>query len=657
MFSPLKYLTVGSRLQHILHTSVLTKTFKSSTHQSLHLLLDKCFSMTQLYQIHAQIILHGLPNQNLTLGKLIFFCAITSTGDLKYAQLVFDKIPEPNKFMFNSLIRGYSNTDDPTKAILLYRDMIGSGLSPNEFTLPFVLKACASRSAYWEAVLVHCQAIKSGTGSQVCVQNALINVYVVCGLISFAQQVFDDISERTLVSWNSMIAGYSKMGFCKKAFLLFMEIKKLGVEPDKYTLVSLLSVCSQTYDIDLGRYVHLCMEVTGINIDLVFRNALLDMYAKCGHLQSARTVFDRMPDKNVVSWTSLLGAYSKCGLFESARDIFNQIPVKNVISWNCMISCYVQENRCRQALDLFHEMCNSGVAPDESTLVCVLSACSQIGDFVMGQKIHNDMSKHNVTPSVTLWNSLVNMYAKCGALGTAMDIFNEMPEKNLVSWNVIIGALALHGSGLEAINVFEEMQVGGIWPNEITFTGLLSACNHNGLIEMGRLYFDRMKYVYGIPPDIEHYACMVDLLGRGGHFREAVRLIGGMPMKPDVMVWGALLGACRTHGNVDIGKQIMKQVLELEPYSAGLYVLLSNLFGEAKKWEDAKNIRKLMNDSKIIKSRALSFIEIEGRVYEFMVDDQKLDISTSMYSIFDQLTNHLKSTGYSYKSLNAILDV
>ncbi|KAK0606473.1 hypothetical protein LWI29_038120 [Acer saccharum] len=616
--------------------------------------------MNQINQVHAQIILQGLTNQSLTLGKLIAFCAVNHAGNLEYAQLVFDQLKEPNKFMYNSLIRGYSNSDNnQVKAVLLYREMVNMGHSPNEFTLPFVLKACAFQSMYWVAVLVHGHGIKLGIGSQACVQNGLINVYVVCGLLLNARKVFDDISDRTLVSWNSMIGGYSKMGCYNEAFLLFKEMRELGLELDGFSLVSLLSVCSQNCALNLGRFVHLCMEVTGVQIDLIVMNALLDMYAKCGDLGSAQLVFERIPNKNVVSWTSMVSAYAKHRFVEYAREIFDMMPVKNVVSWNSMISCYVREGRCKEAFDLFHEMCETRVVPDEATLVCVLSACSQVGDLAMGKKVHDYIRTNDIIPSVTLRNALIDMYAKCGSLGIAMDIFNEMPEKNLVSWNVVIGALALHGCGLRAVELFEEMLAGRnkIWPDEFTFMGLLSACSHSGLVDKGRYYFVRMETFFGVSHEIEHYACMVDLFGRWGLVEEAVRLIGGMPMKPDVVVWGALLGACRIHANVEIGKLIMKQLLELEPNSSGLYVLLSNLFCESHRWEDVKNIRKLMNDSGIIKCRAISFIEIKGRVYEFMVDEKGHETSTNIYTMLDQLTDQLRSVGYSCNHLISSFDV
>ncbi|XP_020537277.1 pentatricopeptide repeat-containing protein At5g48910 isoform X2 [Jatropha curcas] len=552
MVFPFKCLTVASRLNRAFSS---IHQFESENQQILHSLLEKCSSIKELKQIHAQIVLNGLNHQTLTISKVISFCAVTDTRNLDYAQLVFNQITQPNKFMYNSLIRGYSNSNEPIKSILLYRQMIDSGLSPNEFTLPFVLKACASKSAFWVSLLVYGQAQKLGLGCHVCVQNGLINAFIWCGFINFAKNVFDDMSERTLVSWNSMIGGYAKVGWCKEAFLLFKDMRETRIEPDKFTLVNLLTVCSQSCNIHLGRFLHLHIEITGLEIDLIVRNALLDMYAKCGHLQLAERLFDQMSDKNVVSWTSMISAYAKHGLVEFAQKKFDKMTMKNVVSWNSMISCHVQAGQCKEALNLFHGMHNLGVMPNESTLVCVLSACSQIGDLV-------------------------------------------------------------------------------------------TACSHCGLVDIGRDYFYKMRSVYGIVHEIEHYACMVDLLGRGGRLDEAMMLIRGMPMKPDIVIWGALLGACRTHGDVRIGKQILKQLLELKPSGSGVYVLLSNLFFEAGKWEGMKNIRKLMNNHEIIKCRGISSIEVEGCIYEFMVDDSRLEVSSNVYSLLDQLTDHMTSIGY-----------
>nr|GEV69642.1 pentatricopeptide repeat-containing protein At2g22410, mitochondrial-like [Tanacetum cinerariifolium] len=547
--------------------------------------------------------------------------------------------------MYNSLIRGYVNNEKMIKGLDLYKEMICLGIEPNEFTYPFVLKACAALCGLLDGVLVHVRVVKMGFEKNVYVQNGLISVYCGCGEIGCSRKVFGDMGDKSLVTWNTMIGGYSKMGDYKEAFLLFEEMREVGVEPDDFTFVSLLSVCSQKGQEVLGRLLHSYIVASRTHIDIYVQNAIVDMYAKCGHLKTAQTFFDRMSDKNVVSWTSMVSAYAKYGLVESAKDLFYRMPLKNVVSWNSMISCYLQKGWYSEALGLYTDMFNAGLTPDETTLASVLSACCQLGDLETGKNVHSYIFSNYVTPSVTLLNSLIDMYAKCGSLETSLTIFSEMPEKNLVTWNVMIGGLALHGRGIETVELFDSMQASGAQPDAITFMGLLSACCHSGLVDIGKYYFDQMTSVYKVPHDIEHYACMIDLFGRVGLFGEAVKLINGMPMKPDVVVWGSLLGACRIHGSIEIGKQVLKQVLELEPYTSGLYVLVSNMFSEAKRWQDVKNVRKLMKDQGIKKSSGVSSVEVNGRVYEFMVDDQKSELLSDMYELLDQLTDNLKALG------------
>ncbi|XXG81279.1 hypothetical protein AAC387_Pa09g1953 [Persea americana] len=668
MLLSLNRLAVGSRQNSLFSFLVRFHTlppakypsnpkFKSPILPNLHSLLDKCSNMKELKQVHAQIILNGLVQEIQTVGKLIAFCATSIAGDLHYGRFVFDRIAEPNKFMYNSLIRGYSNSNNPIEALFLYQQMMSGGLSPNQFTFPFVLKACAFELAFVDALVIHDHVIKLGFGSQVFVLNALLHVYAACGSIQYARNLFDDIPEKNLVSWNSMIGGYSRMGCCKEAFSLFRVMRDMGIEPDNFTLISLLSVCSQTGRFDLGRVIHFYIETKGVEIDLFVKNALVDMYAKCGDLVSAKTLFDRMQEKNVVSWTSMVGAYARYGRLDLARSKFNKMPEKNVVSWNSMISYYIQHELFSEAKDLFAQMQASNVLPDEATLVNVLTACSQIGDLVMGQKIHHYICNNNIKPSVTLWNSLIDMYAKCGLLDTASNLFIQMPERNVVSWNVMIGALAMHGRAVSAVYLFVRMESDSVSPDGITFVGLLCACSHGGLLDAGQYYFEAMNPVYGVPQEIEHYACMVDLLGRRGRLNEAVQLIGSMPMKPDVVVWGALLGACRVHGNVEIGGLVLKQLLELEPYIGGLYTLISNIYCEANRWEDSKSIRKLMMERGFRKCRAVSLIEVRGKVHEFLVDDKRHENSSNIYSLLDQLTDHMRLAGYLLNRSITSLDV
>ncbi|KAK4754095.1 hypothetical protein SAY87_002199 [Trapa incisa] len=626
-------------------TFFFTRQLQSfSSQEILHYRLQRCSSMAHLKLLHAHIVVLGLSQENFTLGKLISFAAVDERGDIDYAALVFNRIPQPNRFMFNSLIRGYSNgSRGPSEAIAMYREMLSSGVSPNEFTLPFVLKACAVESSHWLSTLLHGHGIKLGICSHVCVQNALMNALIGFRMTSDARKLFDEIDEKSLVSWNSMIGGYSRAGQTMEAFNLFRRMKEFRVGPDEITFVSLLSACSQARDSDLGMLVHLFIEMTGVQADLILRNALLDMYGKCGHLDSAEKIFRQTPEKNVISWTSLVTAYARHGCIKSARELFAQMPIRNAVSWNSLISAYLQNGQFGEVLSLFEEMQDSGFIPDEATLATVLSACAQIGDIATGKRIHAYACETNlIALPIALANSLIAMYAKCGEVATALDIFREVQCKNLVSWNIAMGCLALQGCGAEAIELFREMEALGIQPDGITFTGLLTACSHSGLINLGRYYFERMMSVHSIPPEIEHYACMIDLLGRGGLLEEAIMLVGTMPMRADIVIWGSLLGACRIHKFAEMGRVLLKQLLELLPHSSGLCVLLSNLYSEAGRWEDRRKIRKIMNDTGVAKCDAISYIEIDGLVYEFMVDDRRSRWPNSIYPVLDRLTDHLK---------------
>ncbi|MQL95295.1 hypothetical protein Taro_027956 [Colocasia esculenta] len=611
--------------------------------ETLCSLLERCSSMRELKRLHARVVTGGLVGDAFLVGKIIAFCAVSAAGDIGYAQAVFDRAPNRNRFMWNSLIRGFTISRYPRKALSLHRQMLGSGLLPNEFSLPFVLKCCASELAFEEMLLIHALVFKLGYAAQVFVQNSLLNSFMACGSTGLAQRLFNEMPQKSVVSWNSMIDGYCQSGNMDAAFCLFRDMMHSGLEPDKFTLVSLLSICSQTRYLKLGRLMHHRIQVSGVDSDVILGNALLDMYAKCGDLSSAHICFNHMPERDVITWTTMVSALANNRQVELSRSWFDQMPERNVVSWNAMISCYVQCGQCHEALDVYRQMQSFNVEPDEATLTSVLSACSQLGDLITGKKIHEYVCLRSPTPSITLCNSLVDMYAKCGLVDMALDFFNTMPRKDVVSWNVIIGALAIHGRAMEAINIFREMIAEGIHPDGFTFVGLLSACSHGGFLEVGQNLFKAMSDVYRVPLEIEHYACMVDLLGRGGQLLAAVELINSMPVRPDIVIWGALLGGCRIHGNLKIIKQVLKQVLESASDSGGLYVLLSNAYGEACKREDMQKVRKLMEQRGITKDWATSSLEINGQLYEFMVDNK---ITGDIYFFLDCLTDHMKSNSF-----------
>ncbi|PKA58409.1 Pentatricopeptide repeat-containing protein [Apostasia shenzhenica] len=549
--------------------------------------------------------------------------------------------------MYNSLIRGYSNSSSKLESFTLLQQMMAAGFTPNNFTFPFVLKSISGDSAFMECLALHSLIKKTGFGLQVVVMNALLHVYVSCEQISHAHKVFDEMPHRSIVSWNSIIGGYCQLGDFNQALALFGAMKNSWLEPDEFTLATLLSACSKNRNLKFAKILHHYTVMTEIDKDLIVGNALLDMYGKCKEPAFAQICFDRMLVKNVVSWTSLICAYSKNGLLYRARCCFDQMRHRSTaVPWNAMIACYVLHDQIREAFHLYEQMQTSGVDPDEITLLNILSACSQIGNLVMGKRTHEYILQNISKPSVTLVNSVIDMYAKCARLDVAFSLFNRMKKKNVVSWNVVIGAFAIHGFALEAIELFGSLIDEGCFPDAITFVGLLSACSHGGLLEAGEHYFKAMEDEYNVEREVEHYACMVDLFGRRGQLNRAIELIITMPMKPDAVVWGALLGACRIHGDMRIAMQVMKQMLQLEGCSnGGLYVLMANLFCEAERWDDARRLRKMMNEGGVRKGKGRSLIEISGQSHEFAVEDVGHESSSDVCSLLDQLTDHLMSFG------------
>ncbi|KAL5205188.1 hypothetical protein ABZP36_033397 [Zizania latifolia] len=598
-------------------------------------LLRQCNSVEHLNQLHGHVVVDGTFAVAAVASQILAsYCALpvggAGHGALSYARHLFDRIPDPDRLMCNNLIRAYCNSHCPQEVLRLHRGMIQRGISPNEFTLPFVIKACTRTQALEHMLATHGMVVKLGFVRQVFVGNALLHSYAFAGSLQDSRRFFDEMVDRNVVSWNSMISGYVQAGKTMEACSLFKRMKNQGPLADEFTLVSLLFACSTEGNLEFGRLLHCHLLVSGCRVDLILGNALVDMYGKCGDLLMALTCFDMMPLKNVVSWTSMLCAQAKHGSVDAARDWFEQMPERSIVSWNAMISCYVQGGRCREALDLYKRMKLLGLTLDEFTLEGVLSACGQLGDLASGKMVHDYIRVRFNNPGVALFNSLLDMHARCGQVDTAISLFSEMPNKNVISWNVIIGALAMHGRAQDAVMFFRSMVSDAFSPDEITFVALLSACSHGGLLEAGQYYFEAMRHVYNVKHEVEHYACMVDLLGRGGQLAKAVHLISDMPMKPDVVVWGALLGACRIHGHIEIGKQVIKQLLELEGISGGLFVLISNLLYESHQWEDMKKLRKLMREWGMKRDMGVSSIEVNGNIHDFGVEDIKHESSDRM---------------------------
>lgn len=441
-----------------------------------------------------------------------------------------------------------------------------------------------------------------------------MRLYAVCGFINYARKVFDESPQRDLVSWTTLIQGYVKMGYAREGVEAFFDMCDAKMRPDEMTLVIVLSACSKLGDLSLGRKISRYIDDNGVNPDVFIGNALVNMYLECGDDELARGVFDGM-------------------------------PVRNVVSWNSMISGLAHQGKYKEALDVFQEMQRTGLEPDDVTLVGVLNSCANLGVLELGKWVHAYVDRNQTEADGYIGNALVDMYAKCGSIDRAFRVFQGMKRRDVYSYTAMIVGLAMHGEVDVALDIFTEMTRMGIQPDEVTFVGVLAACSHGGLVAEGQKYFRDMSTVYKLRPQTEHYGCMVDLLGRAGLIGEAVEFVNNMPIEPDAFVWGALLGACRIHGKVELAEAVMEKLLKVEPERDGAYVLMSNIYSSANKWRDAVQLRRTMKEKKMKKTPGCSSIEVEGVVHEFRKGDKSHKRSKQIYKLLDEIMSHINDYG------------
>ncbi|XP_008451419.2 pentatricopeptide repeat-containing protein At2g22410, mitochondrial-like [Cucumis melo] len=603
------------------------------------LILQSCSSMFQLKQIQAHMTCTGLMSQIFPASRLLAFCALSDSGDIHYAHLIFDQTEHPNCFFWNTMIKGYCQANYPSLGFSFFRQMIRNRAEFDCGSFVFALKACGQFAEKIVGMAVHSVIWKLGFDSELLVRNGLIQNYVETGCLGFARQVFDESSIKDVVTWTTMINGYARSNWLDEAIALFNSMLSSDVEPNEVTMIALLSACSQKGDSVMGKTLHEHIRGKGITCSVNLLNAMLDMYVKCGCLTTAREIFNNMERRDVFSWTSLLNGYAKNGDLGSARKLFDEMPERNIVSWNAMIAGYSQNSQPMEALELFNNMVDVvGLVPTEDTLVCVLSACGQLGCFEMGEEIHrNHVNKIGIQVSLILKNAVMDMYAKCGSIDAAAKLFHSMPEKNLVSWNSMISAYASYGHAKKALTLFDQMKCSGLKPDHITFIGVLSACSYGGFVSEGQAHFESMESCFGVEPKREHYACMVDLLSGVGLLKEAYELISRMPMEASEGGWGALLDACRKHGNVEMAKLAGEKLLELDPEDSGIYSLLANICADGKKWNDVRMVRRMMRERGVKKVPGHSLIEIDGKFHEFLVADTSHTHSSEIYRVVNEL--------------------
>ncbi|XP_018732315.2 pentatricopeptide repeat-containing protein At3g21470 isoform X1 [Eucalyptus grandis] len=494
---------------------------------------------------------------------------------------------QPN---WSLLIRKYLEQGTPREAIHLYKQIRcngGYGLG----LVPLVAKACASLALLGPAKSLHAESIKFGSDRDVVVGTSLVGLYSKCGDISDARRMFDFMPERNVVTWNAMLGGYLRNGDTKSASCLFERMSARS----HVTWIEMIDGFAKNGDTMTAR--RLFDQVPQEMRNVVTWTVMVDGYSSNGEMELAREMFEDMPERNFFVWSSMISGYCKRGDVKEAEAIFDRIPVKNLVNWNALISGYAQNGFSDKALQAFSGMQAEGLEPDEVTVVGALSACGQSGSLDVGKKIHDMITNKRINPNQFVLNALVDMYAKCGDLTKAKLIFDGIPEKNCACWNSMISGFAIHGQCKEALEFFTKMEDSGQKPDEVTFLIVLSACAHGGFVDEGLEIFSKMDKC-NILVRVKHYGCLVDLLGRTGRLEEAFKLIKGMPVEPNDAVWGALLGACRIHSNLEMAEDVLKDIRTLhhnkDSHDDSHYVLLSNIYAASDKWEKAERMRLVM---------------------------------------------------------------
>ncbi|KAG9451313.1 hypothetical protein H6P81_011278 [Aristolochia fimbriata] len=631
--------------------------------------------------LHGSVIKYGFIDDVFVGTAIVDLYA--KCGDVCDAVRQFSRMPNLNVVSWTAIISGFAQKGDHLNALRYFKKMKEIDEIINKYTITTVLTACAKPAMSEEAFQVHCLILKAGFASDLAVNDALINMYAKIGKIELAAKMFEELSlVKNVRSWETMISGLVQNNRLRESVELFQEMFLEGLKPDKYSCSSILSSINW---LCMGQQVHSYVHKAGLILEISVASALSTMYSKCGSIGEAYAVFEQMPEKDGVSWTSMIAGfaehghgekafetfrkmvlqedlgvdqttlaavltacsacisvrkgqeihgyairrelgmesvvagalvnmYSKCKKLASARKIFDSMLQKDHVAWSSLVSGYAQQGYDEEAIHLFRQMLLSGMEMDSFTISSVLMLLGNLTRPAVGKQLHSCCVKTALDMDQSVSSSLITMYSKCGNVEDSHKVFDQTGKPDLITWTAMITSYAQHGQGLEVLKIYGRMRKEGIAPDSVTFVGVLSACAHNGLVEEGYFHLNSMVKDYGIEPNSHHYACMVDLLGRAGRLEEAKRFIDSMPIKPDTLVWGAFLAACRLHRNVDLGRLAFENIITLEPTDEGAHVLLSNIYADLGDWERVTKIRDLMKGSK----REVYFVSMQ-------LDGQKHD--------------------------------
>ncbi|KAL2936429.1 hypothetical protein RDABS01_011843 [Bienertia sinuspersici] len=688
-------------------------------------LISKSTTFTNIKQIHAQIILNGLNSDIITVTKLTQ--KLCNIGAIHHANLVVSTATNQDRFLYNVLIRGFSLNRLPSSSVAVYGQLRRNPkLKPDNFTYAFAISASGSLGHEGVGMLLHAQSIIDGYDTDLFVGSAVIDMYLNFSKTGFAYKVFDKMSQRDTVLWNTMISGLVKNCCYVDSLQVFRDMIDSGVRIDSSTLSTILPAVAELQDLKVGKGVQCLAVKAGIFSQVYVLTGLVSLYSKCGDVSTAKLLFGQMRRPDLVCYNALISGYTsngetllsvslfnellssgmkvnsstivglvpvgspfghlsltssihcfciKTGMIKNssvstaittvysrlneidrARKLFDESPEKSLAAWNAMISGYTQNGLTEMAISLFQQMQKCHVRPNPVTVTSILSACAQLGAHSLGKWVHELINKEKLESNVYVSTALIDMYAKCGSITEARALFDEMPEKNVVSWNAMISGYGLHGLGHEAVTLFNEMLNSGISPSGVTFLCVLYACSHAGLVNEGKAIFHSMVH-HHCEPVAEHNACMVDIFGRAGQLDKALEFIENMPLKPSSVEWGALLGACMTHKNTKMARIAADKLLQLDPKNVGYYVLLSNIYSVDRNYSDAASVRQLAKKRRLSKTPGCTLIELGNTPYVFTCGDRSHPQTTAIYEKLEKLMAKMKEAGYQPETLTSLHDV
>ncbi|XP_057771835.1 pentatricopeptide repeat-containing protein At5g19020, mitochondrial [Salvia miltiorrhiza] len=570
---------------------------------------------------------------------------IMLAGYVKHSRLgdahkLFAKMPLRNCVSYTTMIMGFAKNECYGDAIALFREMRLLGVVPGEVTMSSVLSSYArADGTRTNAMLLHGLVAKLGLDTRVIVSTNLVLLYSVGSSLDDARIIFDSMVDRTVVSWNVMLNGYVKGGLLdlargmfewipgkdvvswgtmvdgyiqagrwREALALYCEMRHTGLRPNEVMAVDIVSACGQEARLHEGRQFHALAVKMGMNCYDFMQATLIHFYFACQQVELAYLQFEEGTKDHVACWNALIAGLMRNGMVNDAARLFRTMPQRDVFSWSSMISGYAQNGQHSSALEVFREMVDEGFKPNEITMVSVFSAISSLSSLKEGRWAHEFIHRNSIPITDKLGAAIIDMYAKCGRIDSALEVFDQIRHKarDVSPWNAIICGLAMHGDAEAALRIFGYLQSRKIKPNSITFIGVLTACCHAGLVEAGKGHFRSMKAMYGVEPNIKHYGCMVDLLGRAGRLHEAEELVRTMPMKADAVIWGTLLAACKMYEDTDIGERAARNLAMVEPSHGPSRVLLSNLYADAGRWDDAFLVRTAMQNNNLARSPGYS---------------------------------------------------